>query len=488
MAASSRKCPKAVGRYVRGKLLGSGAFANVYACRDADDEEQIFAVKAVDLQAMKLSGRGDRELKKLQREASILKKVKPHANVVQFIDLVEHEDWYLFILEFVQGGNLLQSITKRQGSEPLKEHEVMSIVRQLVEGLQHLHGEAIIHRDLKLENVLVVQEGSAKREFKVKITDFGLSKEVGDGASAACSVVGSPKYVAPEVLASGEHDFKADLWSLGILLFVLLGNRFPFDGNSQAARESQDKIDAEMFKLSVTDSARSVLLGLLRLKVDERLTLESLLAHEWLTSASFQSPLLKKRRKVQNTAQDVLPPTQSTSASSREHPGSSTISPAAAASNRRRSWVDCSPEEAEANFKVKQEKLSILTAKGFNSIVAEIALQSTEWDVDEAVRKLNTQGRKKQAASSEPSCSALPSPETIAIATVPKPKPPRSAPQNRRSSWIDCTPEEWETNFQERKQKMQRLIERGFESDMAQIALQSADWNLETAIMMLEGG
>merc|ERR1711988_102682 len=128
------------------------------------------------------------------------------------------------------------------------EHEVIPIFRQLVYGLQHLHSEAVIHRDLKLENVLVVQEGSAKKDFKVKITDFGLSKEVGDGMSAACSMVGSPKYVAPEVLALGTHDFKADIWSLGILLFVLLGNRFPFDGNSQAAKETQDKIDTELFK------------------------------------------------------------------------------------------------------------------------------------------------------------------------------------------------------------------------------------------------
>merc|ERR1711871_1836277 len=129
---------------------------------------------------MRLSGKGERELKKLEREASILKKVRPHTNVVKFVDLVQDDDFYLFILEFVQGGNLLESLNKRRrGPEPLKEQEVLVIFRQLVEGIQHLHNEAVIHRDLKLENVLVVQEGNTRRAFQVKIADFGLSKEVG---------------------------------------------------------------------------------------------------------------------------------------------------------------------------------------------------------------------------------------------------------------------------------------------------------------------
>lgn len=410
MAASSRKCPKSFGCYVRGKLLGSGAFANVYACRKSDDEEQIFAVKAVDLQAMKLSGRGEREMKKLQREASILKRVGPHESVVQFVDLVEHEDWYLFILEFVQGGNLLQSITKRQGSEPLKEHEVCSIFEQLVGGLQHLHNEAVIHRDLKLENVLVVQEGSAKKEFKVKITDFGLSKEVGDGISAACSIVGSPKYVAPEVLAHGTHDFKADLWSLGILLFVLLGSRFPFDGNSQAAKETQDRIDTELKKLPVSEPARAVLLGLLKKEAADRLSLDELGSHEWLSSVRTATPKPKRRKAgVQETRScpsagsaesprvgtEQRPPNPSAATAWNDLPPSVAIAfaatpthPEIAVQNRRRSWVDCSPEEAEANFLMKQEKLKYMVERGFETTMAEVALQSADWNVDTAVMML----------------------------------------------------------------------------------------------------
>lgn len=409
MTACGKKPPKVFGSYARGKLLGKGAFASVYACRKNEDDAQIFAVKAVDLQAMRLSGRGERELKKIQRESSILKRIKPHANVVQFVDLVEHEDWYLFILEFVQGGNLLESVTKRRGSEPLKEHEVRCIFRQLVEGIAHLHSESIIHRDLKLENVLVVQEGSSKREFKVKITDFGLSKEVGDGISAACSSVGSPKYVAPEVLAQGTHDHKADFWSLGILLFVLLGNRFPFDGNSQAAREPQEEIDAEVGRLPVSELARSVLLGLLRIQADERITPELLRQHEWLSAASNVASPQHKRRRTPNSKQalDAPSPTSTEAASATPTPTGADAAPgivvqevsdvtllmpgeqALPARNRRRSWVDFnSAAEAEEHLLAQQAKVQKLVAQGFEDTMAQIALQAADGNVDTAIMML----------------------------------------------------------------------------------------------------
>lgn len=479
MAASSRKCPKAFGCYVRGKLLGSGAFANVYACRKSDDEEQIFAVKAVDLHAMRLSGRGERELKKLQREASILKRVRTHANLVQFVDLVEHEDWYLFILEFVPGGNLLQSITKR--SEPLKEQEVLCIFRQLLEGLQHLHNEAIIHRDLKLENVLVVQEGSARKEFKIKITDFGLSKEVGDGLSAACSMVGSPKYVAPEVIASGTHDFKADLWSLGILLFVLLGNRFPFDGNVQAAKETQDNVDAELSKLAVSEPARSVLLGLLRIKAEDRTSLEILSSHEWLSSAAPTRALAVGSRVEAHSLATValngvygeVVGFQGDRVTVKFPDGIKAVNPA----NLR--LVQGSPrakrrkaQAGSSNTTAPKDCLVTTTSPG-----AAAQLQSP-----------SAGSAEPQVGSSEPACSVAPaSPAAIAIATAATPQHPELAPHNRRRSWVDCTPEEAEANFVAQRDKLQRLVARGFDSTMAEIALQSADWNVDTAIMMLEG-
>eukprot|EP00928_Gymnodinium_smaydae_P088751 TRINITY_DN727_c0_g3_i2.p1 TRINITY_DN727_c0_g3~~TRINITY_DN727_c0_g3_i2.p1 ORF type:complete len:494 (-),score=136.04 TRINITY_DN727_c0_g3_i2:115-1452(-) len=445
MAAAVRKPPKEFGSYVRGKLLGSGAFAQVYACRRAEGEEQIFAAKAVDLQALRLTGRADRELRTLQREASILKRLPPHPNVVRFVDVVESEGWMYFVLEYVSGGNLLQSLMRRKSDAYLKEEEVLTIFRQLAGGLRHLHEQGVIHRDLKLENVLVAQEGTARRPFEVRITDFGLSKEVGEGRSAACSNVGSPKYVAPEVLTRGTHDFRADLWSLGVLLFVLLGRRFPFDGEEAAAVVAQAKLDAEVFKLKVSEEARSVLLGLLRLDSGERLSLEQLEQHQWLVgpasaddrAGSAGAGAKRPRRAAAKSPAAVrkAPPAAKAPAGGRgstkcgSGSGARTAcegeeadgagaeagaaagtgtgaqrgqrSPRAAAAEEaggrklqaQLTWVDLdNPAEAEALLEEHGQMVQEVTSMGFDGTMAEVVLREVNWNVQAAVARLLEDG------------------------------------------------------------------------------------------------
>jgi len=290
--------------------------------------------------------------------------------------------------------------------------------------------------------VLVVQEGNSRRPFQVKITDFGLSKEVGDGMSAACSIVGSPKYVAPEVLALGTHDFKADLWSLGVLLFVLLGNRFPFNGNSQAARETEESIHAELRSLAVSDAAHSVMLGLLRLKADERLTLAQLSNHGWLNSVVSTTPKAK-RRKLQANVKD-------------------SSSPTAAASAVAPSLTPCPGTPPEPS------------AASCEPVVVDIELSDVR----------APKAPKNSGSSASGSVQPL---TAMAIASAATPRLPKLPKELRRRSWVDCTPEENEKLFNSEQDKLKILIERGFESVMAEVALNAADGNVDTAIMMLEG-
>jgi serine/threonine protein kinase len=175
----------------------------------------------------------------------------------------------------------------------LAEAEAQHIFRQLVEGLSFLHSQGVIHRDLKPENVLVAQTRRGPGGIAlldVKIADFGLSKIVGEGFSEARSTVGSPRYMAPEVLAAGgsvvgagAYDLSADLWSLGVLLHVLLDGRFPCDGMPKVA---QARIDGAVAKLEVTSQARSVVSGLLRLRPEDRLGADDLRRHPWLVAAA----------------------------------------------------------------------------------------------------------------------------------------------------------------------------------------------------------
>lgn len=280
----SDEAPYRFAGYARGEELGRGAFACVYACRRESDGER-FAAKAVDLKRLRLSVDVSREMKKLLREAKILKKVPPHPNLVRFYDVVKEGEWLYFLLELVAGGNLFNTLVRRPGKRPkLHEAEARYVCRQLVDGLALLHDQDIIHRDLKLENVLVAQERSGGRNgevwLSVKIADFGLSKVVGERYSDAQSLVGSPRYMAPEVLAKGVHDFRADLWSLGVLMHVLLDGRFPCD--ERAARVPQNKLDDCVGNLTVSAQARAVVLGLLQLVPKKRTTMEKLQRDPWL--------------------------------------------------------------------------------------------------------------------------------------------------------------------------------------------------------------
>eukprot|EP00403_Amphidinium_massartii_P007666 CAMPEP_0178384274 /NCGR_PEP_ID=MMETSP0689_2-20121128/7431_1 /TAXON_ID=160604 /ORGANISM="Amphidinium massartii, Strain CS-259" /LENGTH=769 /DNA_ID=CAMNT_0020004517 /DNA_START=114 /DNA_END=2420 /DNA_ORIENTATION=- len=268
--------------YHRGRELGRGVSGQVFVASKPGCASG-FAVKAVDLRRIRLSPNAEREQKKLRREVEILRVLPPHENIIQLMDAFEEGDWFLLVLELVGGGDLYTVLTAREPPR-LLEREASYVTQQLVEGLAFLHGQGIIHRDLKLENVLVASE---KRQrplvlYKVKITDFGLSKAVGYGLSEACSTVGTQPYTAPEVLREGSHDFTSDLWCLGVLLYVLLAGHFPFDKMAP----SQLQIDEIACRLKVSKAAKSIVAGLLRLEPGKRITLESIQNHEWLKVAA----------------------------------------------------------------------------------------------------------------------------------------------------------------------------------------------------------
>lgn len=277
--------PERFGNYLRGDELGRGAYGVVFRCSKTDSDES-YAAKAVDLRRLQLSISPDRETKKLQREVDILKRLPPHKNLVRFVDAVEDGHWFIFILEFVRGGDLFNALTRRPIGPKKRpcfvEEEAVFVLRQLVEGLQYLHDHQVIHRDLKLENILVtreVNEGS-RVLCDVKISDFGLSKVVGEELSEACTAVGSPRYVAPEVLGKGIHDFRADLWSLGILVHVLLTGCYPVD---DPPRVRQASMTAAVNKMGVSPGARDVVLELLQIDRNLRISLQKLRQLPWFS-------------------------------------------------------------------------------------------------------------------------------------------------------------------------------------------------------------
>lgn len=291
--------PATFGEYKRGSLLGRGASGIVFECTHVS-KALSFAAKAVDLRRLRVAGGPgvERQLKKLHREVDILRRLPPHPHLVHFEAAFVEGSWLFFVMELLPLGDLMGALLARGDDQPsagesrprFHEAEGRDVALQLAEGLRFLHGEGVIHRDLKPENVLVASE---RREapytfVNVKITDFGLSKVVGEGYSEARSTVGTPIYVAPEVMTNGlVHGFAADRWSLGIVLFVLLDGRFPYEGSPA---QKQDVLDRRVQQLEVSGEARTVICGLLRLDPERRMTLEEVRTHTWF-SLQIKPPL-----------------------------------------------------------------------------------------------------------------------------------------------------------------------------------------------------
>ena len=168
---------------------------------------------------------------KVLSEARILRGVD-HPNVIKFVDIFETDVHLCLVMELVEGGELYDHLVNKG---PFAEADARAIMYQLLQALKYLHDRNIVHRDLKPENILLQapQENAASTLPVIKIADFGLAKLVGEGAMGQLSTFcGTPQYFAPEVLESRNHrrgyDRACDMWSVGVLMYILLSGSPPF--------------------------------------------------------------------------------------------------------------------------------------------------------------------------------------------------------------------------------------------------------------------
>lgn len=204
--------------------IGRGGFSVVYKCRERATSI-VYACKIVDLRPMKLRSKFNPS--RLRREVDIMKRLK-HDNIIKFIEVFETANELYLIMEFCPGKELFDVILSKSC---FSEDEARPVFAQMASALFYLHSLNIIHRDIKPENVLMI-DGDGRTPPVVKLLDFGLSKNAGDGRSAAKTFVGTPCYLAPEVEftskgSGGTYGVAADCWSLGAVLYVMLVARFP---------------------------------------------------------------------------------------------------------------------------------------------------------------------------------------------------------------------------------------------------------------------
>ena len=149
-----------------------------------------------------------------------------HPNIIKLIDLFENSDQYFIVIEYMAGKDLFDYIQKRNFMLP--EERVKHLVLQIIQAVRYLHDFGIVHRDLKLENVMM---SDSSNMGKPKIVDFGLAKIIGPQETAD-EPFGTLGYVAPEVLKKKPYSFSCDVWSIGCIMYALLSGSLPFDHES----------------------------------------------------------------------------------------------------------------------------------------------------------------------------------------------------------------------------------------------------------------
>ena len=204
--------------YDLGQYLGRGAFAEVFRACNRKTGQDV---------AIKICHRPKDEdpgwIRRMQNEISIHSKLK-HPNIVSLYECFECERHVYLVLELCEGGNIYQHW--RHG--PLEEKLAVSIIQQLASAVDYIQSQGIMHRDLKLSNILLTGDLNDPNTT-VKLCDFGLACRKEHPDEEHFTFCGTPNYIAPEIVSYNAHDFPADLWSLGCLFYAMVVGDNPFD-------------------------------------------------------------------------------------------------------------------------------------------------------------------------------------------------------------------------------------------------------------------
>ena len=249
------------------RLIGKGAFGKVTLGVHKLTGKYV-AIKTIDKSSIK----DEFTKKKVFQEVYILKKIR-HANVIRLLEVFEGSKQLFIVMEYAQGGDLLKYVQKQKH---LKESEAKQIFKQIVFGLGHIHSRGVLHRDIKLDNILLDSDGG------IKICDFGVSKIISktDRITDQC---GTPAYIAPEIINNEGYDgFYVDHWSLGVLLYTILTGGLPYKGRSMEELLEAIKKNSIIYPLHLSTEAKELINSLLKQNPEERLSLPELLIHPWM--------------------------------------------------------------------------------------------------------------------------------------------------------------------------------------------------------------
>ncbi|XP_058803342.1 serine/threonine-protein kinase ULK2 isoform X3 [Phymastichus coffea] len=263
-------------------LIGHGAFAVVFKGRHRKKLNFVVAIKSITKKNLAKSQN------LLGKEIKILKELTElhHENVVALLDCKESNLNVFLVMEYCNGGDLADYLTVAKGT--LSEDTIRVFLKQLAGAMKALHAKGVVHRDLKPQNILLSHHCGKQcpqpHQITLKIADFGFARFLRDGVMAA-TLCGSPMYMAPEVIMSLQYDAKADLWSLGTIVFQCLTGKAPFQAHTpQALKQFYEKHANLGPKIpsGTSPELSNLLMGLLRRNARDRMPFDEFFNHPFL--------------------------------------------------------------------------------------------------------------------------------------------------------------------------------------------------------------
>jgi len=272
---------KTFGRYIILHTIGKGEFGKVKLAYDPQKDIEV-AIKFIKRSNITSA----QKQAKLEREINILQNLD-HPNIVRLYDVIETEKYIGIVMAYANGGELFEYISENQY---LSEEESAKFFIQLLDGVQYLHSRHIVHRDLKLENLLLDQKGD------IIITDFGFANNSRKNPSGLLSTsCGSPCYAAPELVINDNYIGEAaDIWSCGIILYAMLCGYLPFDDDpNNPDGENLDLLYKYILESQLTfpdyvsEDAQELVCGMLIPDPEKRWPMEKVINHRWLRNSLY---------------------------------------------------------------------------------------------------------------------------------------------------------------------------------------------------------
>ena len=262
-------------KYKPTKLLGTGSFGSVYEAKNTIFQN-IVAMKVINKDP-----NNELDEQEIRNEIDILKKLS-HPNIVKIYEFYVSNSHYYIVTEFCRDGELFSYIKNKYS-----ERQLAVLFYQVFSGLWYLHDNKILHRDIKLENIMISQKEkdneTGEELFWVKIIDFGTAK-IFEKNKKEKDVVGSSYYIAPEVLKQNYNE-KCDTWSVGVILYMMLVGRAPFDGKDDEEIilkiNSADYNSKEPKLMKHSPEVRDLVSKLLQKDTDKRYSAKEAIAHPW---------------------------------------------------------------------------------------------------------------------------------------------------------------------------------------------------------------